>query len=84
LHTRTGSSAPLHDPDLALTMLANATRTALSSLAHGRAIPGPDSFESYADVRLALPADDDLYRRRKADAITAARSAIDAAFEVEA
>ncbi len=84
LHTRTGTSAPLHDPDRALTMLATATRTALSSLAAGRAIPGPDSFEDYAEVRLALPADADVYRRRKEDALAAARAEIDAAFEAQA
>lgn len=65
-------------------MVATGVRAALESLASGRAIPGPDSFEDYADVRLALPADVDLYRRRKDAAIAAARAELDAAFEVQA
>jgi len=84
LHTRSGARVALQEPERALAMLATALRAALASLSSGSAIPGPDSFDGFGDLRLALPADLDLYRRRKDAAIASARSAIDAAFEVEA
>jgi hypothetical protein len=69
LHPRAGTAIPLDDPDAALAQLARAIEIAMGRVRDGWAVPGRDAFDRYAPFPLALPADDESYRVRKADAL---------------
>lgn len=74
-----GVQRPMRDPDATLEGLAHAIDAAFDVLRSGRALPGPDAFEEWNDLRLALPADVARgYRARKEAAFVAARAAVDA------
>ncbi len=78
LHLRKDEAVPLDDPNRTLELLARALDEARSLLRSGHALPGPDTFDSYAVHALALPADGSTgYRERKDEAIAAVRGRLD-------
>jgi len=75
---------PMRDPDATLAGLARAIDAAFDALRAGRSVPGPDAFEDWNDLRLALPADVARgYGLRKKAAFDEARTAVDAILSAE-
>lgn len=75
---------PMRDPDATLDGLAHAIDAAVGALRAGRSVPGPDAFEAWNDLRLALPADVARgYGVRKETAFAEARAAVDAILQAE-
>jgi hypothetical protein len=71
-----GESAPMRLQgealDEAMTDAAAFIAIALRIVRNGTAVPGPDAWDRFHDMRLALPAERDAYLRRKQEAFTAA------------
>ncbi|CAN5708891.1 PD-(D/E)XK nuclease family protein [soil metagenome] len=74
---RTGRSFALDDPDEALERLLQAIDAGHAGLLAGRALPGPDAFDTFNDLRFALPADAlRRYRTTKEPLASAAMSGL--------
>lgn len=71
-----GGSAPMRLQGEVLDAAMTDAAAAIASAAHiarsGPALPGPDAWVKFYDMRLCLPADRDAYSRRKEDAFAAA------------
>ena len=75
VYLRDGPVAHALSGDALEVAIANADRLvamAAAQLSRGIALPGPDARERFNDMRLALPAEFDLYMLRKARAFNAA------------
>ena len=72
LYPRDGRILALDQPDTVLDTLAHALACASDSLAAGRAVPGPDSGDTYNELAFALPANAaSTYCKTKAAAVAA-------------
>lgn len=58
--------------EAALSAAARIVNAGVASLRNGVALPGPDTYDAYNPVRIALPAGRDAYRQRKARAFARA------------
>jgi hypothetical protein len=84
LYPAAGEARPMRDPDATLEGLAVAVDAALDALRAGRAVPGPDAFDGWTDLGLALPADVGRgYAARKEAAVAEARARVEAILTAE-